>query len=155
MAAADLAMLDAWAKGHAARGTNGPTSTAEMALNSPARRAEAGLRVCPRCGKPIHLGADACRACGISVPSGSRPTPTGATGPAPGPGSKPREESADGSAASRASADEVGSLRGYPEASPWIQQRVMANERWLMGEGFPGIRVPHTIHSDSLIGHDT
>jgi hypothetical protein len=67
MSAADVALLDAWAKGHAARG-NGPPSTAEMAQNSPARRAEAGLRVCPRCGKPIHLGADACRACGISVP---------------------------------------------------------------------------------------
>jgi hypothetical protein len=67
MAAADLALLDAWASGHADRG-NGPISTAEMAQNSPARKAEAGLRVCPRCGKPIHLGADACRACGIPVP---------------------------------------------------------------------------------------
>jgi DNA-directed RNA polymerase subunit RPC12/RpoP len=68
MAAADLATLDAWAKGHAGGGKNGPPSTAEMPQNSPARRAEAGLRVCPRCGKPIHLGAESCRACGIPVP---------------------------------------------------------------------------------------
>ena len=67
MAVADRALLDAWAKGHADRG-NGPVSTAEMTMSSPARRAEAGLRVCPRCGKPVHLGADSCRACGIPVP---------------------------------------------------------------------------------------
>jgi len=67
MSAADLDLLEAWAKGLAVRG-NGPPSTAEMTQNSPARRAEAGLRVCPRCGKPIHLGAGACRACGIPVP---------------------------------------------------------------------------------------
>ena len=29
---------------------------------------EAGLRVCPRCGRPIHLGADTCRQCGAHVP---------------------------------------------------------------------------------------
>jgi ribosomal protein L37E len=71
MAAVDLAMLDAWAKGHMAEGSgNGsrPISTAEMAFNAPGRRAEAGFRVCPRCGKPIHLNADTCRACGIPVP---------------------------------------------------------------------------------------
>ena len=63
MASADVAMLEAWSKGHV-----GPKSTAEMASSHPARRGEAGLRVCPRCGKPIHLGADACRDCGIPVP---------------------------------------------------------------------------------------
>ena len=31
-------------------------------------RAEAGLRVCPNCKRPIHLGADTCRACGTAVP---------------------------------------------------------------------------------------
>jgi hypothetical protein len=73
MAAADLAMLDAWAKGHRAgpnstsNGAN-PISTAEMPFNTPGRRAEAGFRVCPRCGKPLHLNADTCRACGTSVP---------------------------------------------------------------------------------------
>ena len=75
LAAADLAMLEAWTKSHLARGNgngtsknNGPNSTAEMALDSPARKAEAGFRVCPRCGKPIHLNADTCRGCGTLVP---------------------------------------------------------------------------------------
>jgi uncharacterized OB-fold protein len=35
--------------------------------NSPLKT-EAGLRVCPRCGRPIHLGADTCRQCGAHVP---------------------------------------------------------------------------------------
>lgn len=34
----------------------------------PAVRAEAGLRICPQCKKPVHLGADHCRTCGIAVP---------------------------------------------------------------------------------------
>ena len=29
---------------------------------------EENLRVCPKCGRPVHLGADACRACGTVVP---------------------------------------------------------------------------------------
>ena len=29
---------------------------------------EAGLRVCPRCKKPVHLGAAICRECGTPVP---------------------------------------------------------------------------------------
>ena len=77
--AADVAMLEAWSKGHLARG-NGhgpgpgkspaarPTSTAEMAPVPPAKKAEAGFRVCPRCGKPIHLNAETCRGCGTAVP---------------------------------------------------------------------------------------
>ncbi len=71
MATVDREVLDAWSKSHLSRdnGSNAnPASTAEMALNSPARSAEAGFRVCPRCGKPIHLNADTCRACGIPVP---------------------------------------------------------------------------------------
>lgn len=63
LAATDVAMLEAWSRSHL-----GPKSTAEMSSDVRARKGEAGLRVCPRCGKPIHLGADACRDCGISVP---------------------------------------------------------------------------------------
>jgi len=64
LAAPDVAMLEAWARTHV-----GPKSTAEMPSDLRARdKGEAGLRVCPRCGKPIHLGADACRDCGIAVP---------------------------------------------------------------------------------------
>ena len=29
---------------------------------------ETGLRICPHCQKPLHLGADHCRACGTLVP---------------------------------------------------------------------------------------
>jgi hypothetical protein len=29
---------------------------------------EAGLRICPRCKKPVHLGAATCRECGTPVP---------------------------------------------------------------------------------------
>jgi hypothetical protein len=29
---------------------------------------EAGLRICPRCRKPVHLGAATCRECGTPVP---------------------------------------------------------------------------------------
>lgn len=31
-------------------------------------RAEVGLRVCPRCGRPVHLSAETCRQCGAAVP---------------------------------------------------------------------------------------
>jgi ribosomal protein L40E len=31
-------------------------------------KVEAGLRVCPRCGRPVHLGAENCRQCGAPVP---------------------------------------------------------------------------------------
>jgi uncharacterized Zn-finger protein len=73
LAAADLAALEAWTKSHLGRGNgngkgNGGGSTADMPMDAPARRAEAGFRVCPRCGKPIHLNADTCRGCGTPVP---------------------------------------------------------------------------------------
>ena len=34
----------------------------------PVLKMEAGLRVCPRCGKPLHISATVCRACGEPVP---------------------------------------------------------------------------------------
>ncbi len=74
---ADAAVLEAWVQGHLAKGKgakngkgNGrsPNSTAEMTLKSTPGRAEAGFRVCPNCGKPIHLNAEVCRGCGTAVP---------------------------------------------------------------------------------------
>lgn len=53
---ADVAMLEKWASGHLAKSA------------APAERAEAGLRVCPGCGRPVHLGAVSCRECGTHVP---------------------------------------------------------------------------------------
>ncbi len=35
---------------------------------SPMLKMEAGLRVCPRCGKPLHMSATVCRVCGEPVP---------------------------------------------------------------------------------------
>ncbi|WP_165234357.1 hypothetical protein [Aquisphaera insulae] len=37
-------------------------------LPSAAVKMEAGLRVCPRCGKPLHMSATVCRSCGEPVP---------------------------------------------------------------------------------------
>jgi hypothetical protein len=68
LTAADLAELDAWSN-RIANGT--PSSTADFAIrpeSAAPRRVEAGLRVCPRCGRPIHMGSTACRACGTVVP---------------------------------------------------------------------------------------
>jgi hypothetical protein len=86
----DLAQLDQWASRYCsqsshpdvpgstttslvpvATGTN-PTDQAKfnssaMPVNSVVKF-EAGLRVCPRCQKPIHLGATRCRECGNPVP---------------------------------------------------------------------------------------
>ena len=51
-----------------------PDSDAELAFVAPmpapasAVKFEAGLRVCPRCKKPVHLGAAICRECGTPVP---------------------------------------------------------------------------------------
>jgi ribosomal protein L40E len=53
---ADVAMLEKWSRGHLARAA------------APSMKAEAGLRVCPRCGRPVHLGAVSCRECGTHVP---------------------------------------------------------------------------------------
>jgi len=40
------------------------------AIASPASavKFEAGLRICPRCKKPVHLGAAICRECGTPIP---------------------------------------------------------------------------------------
>jgi hypothetical protein len=57
---------------HAIPASTGPNT--EIAFVSPmlppasAVKFEAGLRVCPRCKKPVHLGAAICRECGTPVP---------------------------------------------------------------------------------------
>lgn len=85
----DLAALEDWSQGWRARAedseANGQESEAELASPPDTNviapppmtpitprpstvKVEAGLRVCPRCGRPIHLGADTCRDCGAHVP---------------------------------------------------------------------------------------
>jgi hypothetical protein len=75
IASADAAILEAWVQSHLNPGkgngdSNGrsPKSTAEMTQRSTPGRTEAGFRVCPKCGKPIHLNAEICRGCGTAVP---------------------------------------------------------------------------------------
>lgn len=62
MSPADMLRLDQWANAHLREGGGVPAAAPA------ATRTEAGLRVCPGCGKPIHLGASQCRDCGITVP---------------------------------------------------------------------------------------
>jgi len=82
LSATDLATLEQWKKARlAARspdpdaGPSAEASTATMPIPSIAQsaaaaegRVEAGLRVCPRCGKPVHLSSIVCRTCGAHVP---------------------------------------------------------------------------------------
>jgi len=86
----DLAQLENWAARHLANSSRPadplPTTTGFLTVASggdPAANTglvtpsmpppsvvkfEAGLRVCPRCKKPVHLGAANCRECGTPVP---------------------------------------------------------------------------------------
>jgi hypothetical protein len=86
----DLAQLERWAARYPADPSrpDGPFSTttgfmavapgsnlaADVGLLTPdipspsVVKFEAGLRVCPRCKKPVHLGAANCRECGTPVP---------------------------------------------------------------------------------------
>jgi DNA-directed RNA polymerase subunit RPC12/RpoP len=86
----DLAQLDQWAGRYhnqathseaadlaptslvpAAAGTDPIAQSGLASLSTPMTsvvKFEAGLRVCPRCKKPIHMGAVRCRECGNPVP---------------------------------------------------------------------------------------
>jgi hypothetical protein len=86
MDAADLNRLQAWASrwqgapNQEDRSAGQQTTTSHQSLgvvpfseSAPEAlpsmpKAEAGLRVCPRCGKPLHMSATVCRTCGEPVP---------------------------------------------------------------------------------------
>jgi DNA-directed RNA polymerase subunit M/transcription elongation factor TFIIS len=51
----EIARLDQWAQ-------------ERMAKAGSATKKEAGLRVCPKCGRPVHLSAIVCGECGAAVP---------------------------------------------------------------------------------------
>ena len=81
LSATDVAMLEQWslarlnrqAEAVAAPAAAPPPVPAPSPSSSPSPRpstakAEAGLRVCPRCGRPVHMGSVACRECGAHVP---------------------------------------------------------------------------------------
>ncbi|HEV3166561.1 MAG TPA: hypothetical protein VGZ22_21230 [Isosphaeraceae bacterium] len=69
LSAVDAAMLDEWARGHLNKGGN-PIGAASTVIQTtkPSGKVEAGLRVCPKCGRPLHLSAVVCRDCGAPVP---------------------------------------------------------------------------------------
>jgi hypothetical protein len=85
----DLSRLDRWTARHRAHMSHtaaassttpsfvpiaaaaDPDAHAGPALAMPSTSAvkfEAGLRVCPRCQKPVHLGTSICRECGTPIP---------------------------------------------------------------------------------------
>ena len=72
----DFTRLESWAASHLARAAaaampppaHNATPTMPPAVAPATVKAEAGLRVCPRCGRPIRLSAVACRECGAPVP---------------------------------------------------------------------------------------
>jgi hypothetical protein len=74
LSAADLAALEQWkqrcleARVPVADAQASTETMAVPPLQTPGGRVEAGLRVCPRCGKPVHLSSIVCRACGAHVP---------------------------------------------------------------------------------------
>ncbi len=68
LSAVDAATIEAWSKRHRANATGNPSSTQVLAAGTAPYKSEAGLRLCPGCGKPVHLGAIVCRECGSHVP---------------------------------------------------------------------------------------
>jgi len=76
----DLARLERWAARHLSLSTRreepnpAPANAEEPASEGfgtglpSVVKFEAGLRVCPRCRKPVHLGVSHCRECGNPVP---------------------------------------------------------------------------------------
>ena len=85
MDAVDLERLERWASRHQEAANQNPqpggdTTTSHPSLGvissatstqqgeSSGIKTEAGLRVCPGCGKPLHMSATVCRSCGEPVP---------------------------------------------------------------------------------------
>lgn len=75
MDASDLARLQRWAARHGVMPGDEPSapipppSQAEIPYSPPpALRVEAGLRICPKCKRPLHMSAIVCRSCGASTP---------------------------------------------------------------------------------------
>lgn len=63
--ATDIAALDQWSGKWTGAGRQ-PAATPRVSAHP--ERSEAGLRVCPKCGRPVHLSALKCRDCGSPVP---------------------------------------------------------------------------------------
>lgn len=59
LTAEQMGQVQAWSQTHVTRGTAAPVAV---------KATEAGMRICPKCKRPIHLGAESCRNCGTIVP---------------------------------------------------------------------------------------
>ncbi len=70
LSAVDRAMLEQWAADHRARGTpvEAVTAPKKPVAAVTSDRDEVGMRICPKCRQPVHMGAEACRACGTPMP---------------------------------------------------------------------------------------
>ena len=73
--AEEARFLQHWEAEHRQRGSrkpenipSGPNAPPSNHPQSAGERVEAGLWICPKCSRPVHLGADVCRHCGTSVP---------------------------------------------------------------------------------------
>jgi hypothetical protein len=74
----DLAMLERWKQSRLGAASHETPPPPESTMTVPVPpvvppgpsgvKVEAGLRVCPRCGKPVHLSSIVCRECGAHVP---------------------------------------------------------------------------------------
>lgn len=63
-----VAQIDKWAREWQERATTDDGETTTVLGTPGPPRVEAGLRVCPQCGKPLHMAAVVCRECGCNVP---------------------------------------------------------------------------------------
>lgn len=70
MNAVARAAIEQWSAAHLAGNPPKHAAAAAAPSRKPAAtvKSEAGLRVCQRCGKPLHLSAVTCRDCGAPVP---------------------------------------------------------------------------------------
>ncbi|MDB5352504.1 MAG: hypothetical protein JWN86_3751 [Planctomycetota bacterium] len=68
LSAVDRSTLERWSGEHLARHPRPSTKAPSPSAPAPTDKVEVGLRVCPKCGQPVHLGAPACRNCGTPVP---------------------------------------------------------------------------------------
>jgi endogenous inhibitor of DNA gyrase (YacG/DUF329 family) len=67
----EVARLERWAQERLAQASGKPApppTPPSIATATPGTKMEAGLRVCPSCGRPVHLGATICRHCNAHVP---------------------------------------------------------------------------------------
>jgi hypothetical protein len=69
LSSTDAATLAEWTRRHLGE-TGNPenASTTVIHTTKPIGPMEVGLRVCPKCGRPLHLSALVCNDCGASVP---------------------------------------------------------------------------------------